>query len=558
MKTSALRRLRARLAAREPVYGLWVTLESPSVTEMAVALGLDWVVIDAEHGHLDFKEIVEHVRAAVRSDTVVLVRIAELGVGVIKRVLDLGADGVVVPWVESADQLRQAVAFAHYPPEGLRGIGAERATCWGQCFAEHTREANENVLVVPIIESVRGGENLRAMLEVDGVEVFFFGPADFSSSAGHRGQWEGPGVAERIGALKDAILAAGKHCGVMATGHANLLERRGQGFGMLGLGADAGLLLRGLHESLAAVGRDRRITASFAPECEPSASAVMERPPESMRPDRDEVVTAVGQGPAIEIGPGVRFDGLVGSFNRARGITTGLVTLAPGAQLACHLHPYAESVTLLSGSLLMEVEGRRYALQPLDTLTVPAERAHVAQNPASREPAVLHVAMASDSPTRTLVHRFFSRRTMPPDCPGVEGGERIVRIATAPRSSPGSGADFVDYFNRDLVGGLTMSGGYGLFQPGGRLPAHVHDFDESICIVQGRATCVVEGRRYTLTDCATAMQPRGRVHYFVNESDEPMAMIWVYAGPRPERLVVSERCATLEGSPWRNGEKART
>src|SRR5438876_7329666 len=110
MKVSAIRKLRRKLAADEPVYGLWVTLESPSITEMAVALGLDWVVIDAEHGHLDWKEIVEHVRAAVRSETVVLVRIAELNVGLVKRALDIGADGVVVPWIESSEQLRQAVA----------------------------------------------------------------------------------------------------------------------------------------------------------------------------------------------------------------------------------------------------------------------------------------------------------------------------------------------------------------------------------------------------------------------------------------------------------------
>jgi 2-keto-3-deoxy-L-rhamnonate aldolase RhmA len=121
MKTGSLRRLRRQLAADAPVFGLWITLESPSITEMAVALGVDWVVIDAEHGHLDWKEIVEHVRATVRSDTVALVRLTELNGGLIKRALDIGADGVVIPWVESVEQLRQAIGFAHYPPEGAAG-----------------------------------------------------------------------------------------------------------------------------------------------------------------------------------------------------------------------------------------------------------------------------------------------------------------------------------------------------------------------------------------------------------------------------------------------------
>src|SRR5688572_10271185 len=137
MKTAAIRSFRRKLAADEPVFGLWVTLEAPSITEMAVAAGLDWVVIDAEHGHLDWKEIVEHLRATVRSDTVALVRNTELNVGLIKRALDIGADGIIIPWVESAEQLEQAVRFARFPLEGVRGIGAERATAWGSCMAEH-------------------------------------------------------------------------------------------------------------------------------------------------------------------------------------------------------------------------------------------------------------------------------------------------------------------------------------------------------------------------------------------------------------------------------------
>ena len=173
MKTHAIKRLREKLAADESVYGMWVSLESASISEIAVAIGLDWIVIDAEHGHLDWKDILEHVRATVRSETVVLVRITELNVGLIKRVLDIGADGVVVPWVETADQLRQAVSFATYPPEGVRGIGAERATGWGQCFLQHTQEANENVLVIPIIETVTAGRNIKELAEVEGVELVF-------------------------------------------------------------------------------------------------------------------------------------------------------------------------------------------------------------------------------------------------------------------------------------------------------------------------------------------------------------------------------------------------
>src|SRR4026209_1254692 len=95
MKTAAIQALRRKLAADKPVFGLWVTLESATITEMAVALGLDWVVIDAEHGHLDWHDILEHLRATVRSDTTALVRVTELNIGQIKRALDIGADGVI-------------------------------------------------------------------------------------------------------------------------------------------------------------------------------------------------------------------------------------------------------------------------------------------------------------------------------------------------------------------------------------------------------------------------------------------------------------------------------
>ena len=265
MKVKALKKLRQKLNQNEPIYGLWVTLESASITEMAVALGLDWVVIDAEHGHLDWKDINSHIRAALRSDTVVLVRIAERSTILSKRALDIGADGIMIPWMEKVEEVEEAVRDCRYPPEGRRGIGGERATAWGQCLSEHAAEANENVLIVPLIESIAAIPNVATMCEVDGIDLFFFGPADFSSTAGFRGQWEGPGVAEQILSLKGTINAAGKHCGVVSTSNQNLTDRLDQGFRMLALGTDSGLLLRSLHQSLQEVDRDWLPATSLDP-----------------------------------------------------------------------------------------------------------------------------------------------------------------------------------------------------------------------------------------------------------------------------------------------------
>ena len=142
-------------------------------------------------------------------------------------------------------------------------------------------------------------------------------------------------------------------------------------------------------------------------------------------------------------------------------------------------------------------------------------------------------------PERELVSRPFDRKEMPFDSNGTPGFERVTRFSTAERlRGVGPGSEFIDYFNASLMPGIEMSGGFARFDPGGRLPDHIHDFDESICIIQGDASCLVEGRKYSLGGCATAMVPRGRVHYFVNDSPDQMDMVWVYAGPMPERIVI--------------------
>lgn len=544
MKTLALQQFRSKLRQQIPVCGLWITLEAPSITEMAVALGVDWVVIDAEHGHLDWREIAEHIRAAVRSSTVVLVRLQERDTAMTKRALDIGADGIVIPWMETAAQLREAVRDCRYPPEGRRGIGGERATVWGQCLVEHTAESNSQVLVVPLIESVAAIPHVPEMCTVEGVDVFFFGPADFSASAGFRGQWEGPGVAVEILRLKDIIRGAGRHCGVLATGPENLLERCDQGFLMPGLGSDAGLLLRTLRQTLALLNRDLQPACSLDPRDGRVPAVPLPAIPERLRPDRNAVVTAPAEVTGIELESGVEFRPLAGQREGARGLTTGLVTLAPHAGLSCHMHPCSESITVLEGELEMTVEGRIYRLRPLDNITIPRWFPHAARNSDSARQTRLHIAMATAVPERSAVVREFPIEHMPEDSAGRPGAERVTRYATAVRQrGVGPGAEFVDYFNARLMPGLEMSGGFARFQPGGRLPAHVHDFDESICITAGTAACLVEGHRRLLDGCATAMVPRGRAHFFRNDSSAEMDMIWVYAGPLPERIVVAESCA---------------
>ena len=162
---------------------------------------------------------------------------------------------MVIPWIETTEQLTEAVSFSRYPPEGKRGIGGERATRWGKGMADYVRQANDRILVVPMIESVQAADNIKELVKVPGVEIFFFGPADFTSSAGYAGQWEGPGVAEQILAANNVILESDKNSGVIVTSEENLVLRTDQGFRMVGLGTDSSFLLNGMKQMLDAVGR---------------------------------------------------------------------------------------------------------------------------------------------------------------------------------------------------------------------------------------------------------------------------------------------------------------
>jgi quercetin dioxygenase-like cupin family protein len=276
----------------------------------------------------------------------------------------------------------------------------------------------------------------------------------------------------------------------------------------------------------------------------------LSRPPESFRPDRIELVSQVGARPPAQLVPGVHMDCLVGQYNGARRLTTGLVEFAPSARLPYHTHSVSESVTILKGAALACVEGRQYRLGVMDNIVIPRGIAHSVRNLSATEAARFHVAFPSEAPGREWVTSSFKSRPMPGTSSGTPGKERVNRFATAPRSSAGPGTSFIDFFNEELMPGLEMSGGYGRFRAGGRLPAHFHDFDESICIIEGMATCICEGRRYAMSGGATALQPRGRVHYFINESNEPMAMLWVYGGPRPDRMLAAEDYATGERDPW--------
>jgi 2-keto-3-deoxy-L-rhamnonate aldolase RhmA len=245
--------LRHKLKRDEPTYGLWVTLADATVTEIAADAGADWAVVDMEHGALDYRDLLDHLRAANGSEMAVLARLPLCSVDTVKRALDLGAHGIIVPMIRTARDVEQAFDYARYPPLGQRGLGGERATRWGAALERYVEVADQETLVIPMIETAEAVDNIETIFSLRGLEAFFVGTADLSQSRGHRGQWEGPGVAEDVQRVVAVARSRGIAGGVIARNKVEADARKSQGFRMIALGTDTGLISRGLREQLAGV-----------------------------------------------------------------------------------------------------------------------------------------------------------------------------------------------------------------------------------------------------------------------------------------------------------------
>ena len=255
MKIDAITRFRAMLARDEPVFGMWAAMETGLSSEIAVACGLDFVVIDAEHSSLDWSHIADHVRSALRSQTVVFVRLVATDAGMFRRALDIGADGVMTPFCQSADDVRNNVSLANYPPRGVRAVGADRANAWGHAMKQVAAEANDFVLLMPNLETVEAWRNIDAITAVDGCDLFFVGPADFSASMGRAGEWMSPEVEEKLLAMCSAVRSRGKHTGIIANTLEDVRRRIDQGFRVICIGYDTYFLSNGIRTRMLELGR---------------------------------------------------------------------------------------------------------------------------------------------------------------------------------------------------------------------------------------------------------------------------------------------------------------
>jgi 2-keto-3-deoxy-L-rhamnonate aldolase RhmA len=236
---------RDQIAAGTPVLGTCVTFFDPTVTE-ALTRVLDFVWIDSEHNPMSLERIQGHILATKGTRTAPLVRVAANDPVLIKPVLDVGAAGVIVPLVKSAEDVRLAVAACRYPPDGIRGYGPRRPADYGRLGGpDYLRLANESIITVVQIEQREAFDDLDELLAVPGLTSIMVGPNDLSASLGFAGQPTHPEVIRAIDTIiakaKAAKVPAGIAVGPDPEALAGWLDK---GFAWVAMGADFSLLLR--------------------------------------------------------------------------------------------------------------------------------------------------------------------------------------------------------------------------------------------------------------------------------------------------------------------------
>lgn len=243
-----------RLLAGEPLDGLWFSSCSPVLAEALSLVGFDWMLFDTEHSPVDVAGVQPLLQAAAAGTTNAVVRPAWNDKVLIKRLLDIGAQTLLVPFVETAEEAAAAVAATRYPPHGVRGVaGATRASRFG--FAtDYFARANDEICVLIQIETQAAMARLEEIASVPGVDGIFIGPSDLGASMGHLGNPAHPDVQAVLEDAANRLKAVGKPAGILATKVEDAMRYRDWGYAFVAGGTDLGLITgaaRGLRARMA-------------------------------------------------------------------------------------------------------------------------------------------------------------------------------------------------------------------------------------------------------------------------------------------------------------------
>jgi len=234
-----VQKFREKLAAGQVCLGMGLTLSDPSVTE-AMGGSVDFIWMDLEHNPTNLESLLAHLIAARAAAVPAIVRIPSGDVGWIKRVLDSGAEGIILPRAYTAKEIREFVSSCRYPPMGTRGFGPRRPTNYGRFGGdEYLRHANENLFVVAQIETVEALEQIDEIVAIEGLDSLVVGPYDLSGSMGILGQVHAPQVLDAIRHVASCARAAGKYVGIgMGADREHALEAVGLGVQWVQAGND--------------------------------------------------------------------------------------------------------------------------------------------------------------------------------------------------------------------------------------------------------------------------------------------------------------------------------
>jgi 2-keto-3-deoxy-L-rhamnonate aldolase RhmA len=244
-------RLKRALLDGRPQIGLWSTLTSPVAAEVVAGSGFDWVLLDTEHAPNDVTSVHRQLQAMQGGAASVVVRPSWNDAVLFKRLLDIGVQSLVVPFVQNAEEARQAVAATRYPPQGFRGVATTiRANGYGRA-KDYLHRANDEICLIVQVETPQAMADVEAIAAVDGVDGVFVGPNDLAANMGHLGDSGHPDVREEIARAIRRIHAIGKWAGILAPIEADARHWLELGCLFVGVGNDAGILAR-QTEALAA------------------------------------------------------------------------------------------------------------------------------------------------------------------------------------------------------------------------------------------------------------------------------------------------------------------
>lgn len=235
-------RLRQQLKAGERLIGCWLSLGSPITTEVVGVAGFDWLLLDAEHAPNDVLSLIPQLMALKDSASAPVVRPPWNDTVLIKRLLDAGCHNFLIPFVETAEQARAAVAATRYPPLGVRGVSvSQRGNRYGS-VPGYFEQANEQIALVVQIESRAGVAAAAEIAAVDGVDGLFIGPSDLAAAYGHLGNPAHAAVQQAIAQVHQAARAAGKATGILAPVEADARRYLDMGMSFVAVGSDLGVL----------------------------------------------------------------------------------------------------------------------------------------------------------------------------------------------------------------------------------------------------------------------------------------------------------------------------